>query len=61
MCMSPGCGGGSRPPSNNKNSYTPKKLGGGRATKGSYTPKSRATVMSSFGKPTVRMSFSGRK
>lgn len=59
MCMG-GCGGKS--PTKSPNSYTPKKLGGsGKASKGSYTPRGRASVMSSFGKPTVRMSFGGRK
>lgn len=58
MCMG-GCGGKS--PSKG-NSYTPKSKGGsGKASKGSYSPKSRPAVMSSFGKPSVRMSFSGRK
>lgn len=54
MCMTPGCIG-----SKSKSStYTPKKSGG---SKGSYAPKGRATVMSSFGKPQVRVSFSGKK
>lgn len=62
MCMTPGCGSGSRPPQRNTNSYTTKKAGAvGRVTKGSYTPRSKASVMSSFGKPTVRMSFSGKQ
>lgn len=59
MCMGgPGCGGGSK----KANSYTPKKMGGsGKASKGSYTPKGRTSTMSGFGKPSVKMSFSGRK
>jgi len=59
MCMGgPGCGGGGSRPAAKANSYTPKKMGGGN--KGSYTPKSRPQVMSSFGKPQIKVSFSGR-
>lgn len=59
MCMG-GCGGKS--PSKSSGGYTPKSRGGtGKVSKGSYSPKSRPAVMSSFGKPSVRMSFSGRK
>lgn len=45
------------------NSYIPKKMGGGgRASKGSYTPKSRNSTMAGFGKPSIgKVSFSGRK
>lgn len=60
MCMSPGCSGNKT--SARPNGYTPKKLGGsGRSSKGSYKPATRAGTMSSFGKPMVRMSFSGKK
>ena len=58
MCMGgPGCMG-----SNKKlgNTYSPKKSSA-KASKGSYTPSGRAATMSSFGKPSVRMSFSGKK
>ena len=60
MCKG-GCGGKT---SSKSGGYSPKKMGGGSKAKGSYSPKSRPTasnVMSSFGKPSVRMSFSGRK
>lgn len=61
MCMGgPGCS-GHKTSSKSGAGYTPKKMGG---NKGSYTPKTRPTpanVMSSFGKPSVRMSFSGRR
>lgn len=57
MCMGgPGCMGSK---TNKSNSYTPKKS---TVSKGSYTPKGMPqTTMSSFGKPSVRMSFSGKK
>lgn len=60
MCMG-GCGG--KTPGKSSGGYSPKKMSSG-AKKGGYSPKARPTasnVMSSFGKPSVRMSFSGRK
>lgn len=62
MCM--GCTGGSSKKMGSApktNSYTPKKLGGGN--KGSYTPRPMpsAGMSSGMGRPSVRMSFGGRK
>jgi len=58
MCMGgPGCMGSK---AKSGNSYTPKKSGG-RASKGSYTPRGTASTINSFGKPTIRsVSFSGK-
>ena len=53
MCMN--CSGNK---SAKSNSYVPKKQS---SNKGSYKPATRASTMSSFGKPAVRMSFSGKK
>lgn len=59
MCMG-GCGG--KTSSKSGAGYTPKSKGGsGKTSKSSYRPTSRASTMSSFGKPTVRMSFSGKR
>lgn len=54
MCM--GCTGGK--PSGKSGSYTPKKSG---ASKGSYKPAGRPSASSAYGKPSVKISFSGRK
>lgn len=60
MCMSPGCSGNKT--AGKSNAYTPKKMGGnGKSSSGSYTPRGHSATMSSFGKPTVRMSFGGKK
>jgi len=53
----PGCMGSNK---KSGNTYSPKKSSA-KASKGSYTPSGRAATMSSFGKPSVRMSFSGKK
>jgi len=60
MCMG-GCGG--KTSSKSSGGYTPKKMSS-TAKKGGYSPKatpSASNVMSSFGKPSVRMSFSGKR
>jgi hypothetical protein len=58
--MSPGCSGNKT--AGKSNTYTPKKMGGqGTASKGSYTPRTARATMSTFGKPAVRMSFSGKR
>ena len=59
MCMG-GCAGSKAGKSNT--SYVPKSVKGSSVVnKGSYTPKGTPQVSTSFGKPQVKISFSGKK